>query len=273
MPRARSSSKGQSRSGGETGHAPLHISVGEKQGVPLPDPPSSPQVELADVLEDRERPRNLRSTVSAVISSSSTPTSNQTTGPGDDPPVTSQHQLRNVGSDSNMSFGPHGTTSSSLTNMSSHSTATLSAVAAAGGRQFSSRSKHTGISSAVSSRRPSAATLNQPPTGPVPAVPNLPTSSGYMLSQPSQGKMRVRNTPHLHNTNAEPVSPSLMYWSRAPVHGMLPTRNMRAHSVNLIGDVVWLFGGCDDKGCWRDIWCFDVGGCAPSILRGFGTQS
>ncbi|KIK93296.1 hypothetical protein PAXRUDRAFT_145380 [Paxillus rubicundulus Ve08.2h10] len=49
-----------------------------------------------------------------------------------------------------------------------------------------------------------------------------------------------------------------MYWSRAPVHGALPMRHMRAHTVTLVDNVAWLFGGCDDKGCWKDIYCFDT---------------
>ena len=36
-------------------------------------------------------------------------------------------------------------------------------------------------------------------------------------------------------------------------------RNMRAHTVTLVDNVAWLFGGCDDKGCWKDIYCFDTG--------------
>ena len=36
-------------------------------------------------------------------------------------------------------------------------------------------------------------------------------------------------------------------------------RNMRAHTVTLVDNVAWLFGGCDDRGCWKDIYCFDTG--------------
>lgn len=51
----------------------------------------------------------------------------------------------------------------------------------------------------------------------------------------------------------------MMYWSRAPVYGAIPMRSMRAHSVTLVEGVAWLFGGCDDKDCWKDVYCFDTG--------------
>lgn len=53
-----------------------------------------------------------------------------------------------------------------------------------------------------------------------------------------------------------------MYWSRAPVYGALPTRTMRAHSVNLVDTTAWVFGGCEDNYTskdMKDIYCFDIG--------------
>ncbi|KAJ4472122.1 galactose oxidase [Lentinula aciculospora] len=49
-----------------------------------------------------------------------------------------------------------------------------------------------------------------------------------------------------------------MYWSRAPVYGVCPTRTMRGHTVTLVDSTAWVFGGCDDKETARDIYCFDV---------------
>lgn len=71
---------------------------------------------------------------------------------------------------------------------------------------------------------------------------------------------RIRNTPHLpHAKDVEPAPATLMYWSRAPVYGVLPQHGVRAHSVTLVDNVAWLFGGCDEKGCWRDIYLFNTG--------------
>jgi hypothetical protein len=73
-------------------------------------------------------------------------------------------------------------------------------------------------------------------------------------------RAKLRNTPHLPSgPPMEMAGPTLMYWSRAPVYGHLPTRSMRAHSVTLVDNTAWLFGGCDERGCARDVWCCDVG--------------
>ncbi|CCM00976.1 uncharacterized protein FIBRA_03024 [Fibroporia radiculosa] len=74
--------------------------------------------------------------------------------------------------------------------------------------------------------------------------------------QPAQ---RIRNTPHLpHAKDAEVAPATLMYWSRAPVYGLLPPHGLRAHSVTMVDTTAWMFGGCDDKGCWRDIYHFNT---------------
>lgn len=74
-------------------------------------------------------------------------------------------------------------------------------------------------------------------------------------------EQRIRVTPRLPHAHDVPIAPATtMYWSRAPVHGTLPMHSMRAHTVTLVDNVAWLFGGCDDKGCWKDIYCFDTGG-------------
>ena len=77
---------------------------------------------------------------------------------------------------------------------------------------------------------------------------------------PGQLPHRIRNTPHLpHSKDAEAVPATLMYWSRAPVWGTLPVHGVRAHSVTLVDTIAWIFGGCDEKGCWRDVFCFNTG--------------
>lgn len=76
----------------------------------------------------------------------------------------------------------------------------------------------------------------------------------------SSRRAKIRITPHLPTgLPMEMAPPTLMYWSRAPVYGHLPTRSMRAHSVTLVDNTAWLFGGCDERGCARDVWCCDVG--------------
>lgn len=74
----------------------------------------------------------------------------------------------------------------------------------------------------------------------------------------SSRRPKIRTHPRLPHGPADPAPPTLMYWSLAPVYGQLPTRSMRAHSVTLVENSAWLFGGCDERGCARDVWCCDV---------------
>lgn len=79
-------------------------------------------------------------------------------------------------------------------------------------------------------------------------------------SSRSGREQKIRITPRLPTGNDVPTAPAtIMYWSRAPVHGTLPMHNMRAHTVTLVDNVAWLFGGCDDKACWKDVYLFDTG--------------
>lgn len=84
--------------------------------------------------------------------------------------------------------------------------------------------------------------------------------------QREREKERIRHTPHLPHAKDAPSAPAAaMYWSRAPVWGTLPTHAMRAHSVTLVDNIAWLFGGCDEKGCWKDVWCFNTGASLSQI--------
>ena len=75
-----------------------------------------------------------------------------------------------------------------------------------------------------------------------------------------QPALRFRSVPRLPNAvDVEPAPPPVMYWSKAPVWGWLPTHGFRAHTVTLADNVAWIFGGCDDRGCFKDMWCFNIG--------------
>lgn len=81
-----------------------------------------------------------------------------------------------------------------------------------------------------------------------------------MISHSQIPVPKFRATPRLpHEMDVESVPSTIMYWSRAPVWGTVPTRTMRAHTVTLVDTTIWLFGGCDDKDNSRDIYCFDIG--------------
>ncbi|KAF9441341.1 galactose oxidase [Macrolepiota fuliginosa MF-IS2] len=110
------------------------------------------------------------------------------------------------------------------------------------------------------------------------ASPGLPGSSGPTLGSSSSNRQpssssrhahvrdrgdvhipRMRSTPRLvYEKDAETAPSTGMYWSRAPVYGAIPNRTMRAHSVTVVDNVVWLFGGCDERESWKDVYCLDV---------------
>lgn len=102
------------------------------------------------------------------------------------------------------------------------------------------------------------------PAQPIKRRPSSPSAKDGKHSRNTR-EQRIRMTPRLPHSDDVPIAPAtIMYWSRAPVHGTLPMHNMRAHTVTLVDNVAWVFGGCDDKGCWRDIYCLDIG--MPSSL-------
>lgn len=108
-----------------------------------------------------------------------------------------------------------------------------------------------------------------PPAEPAQSIKRRPSSPSAKDGKHHRNtrEQRIRTNPRLPHSDDVPIAPATnMYWSRAPVHGTLPMHNMRAHTVTLVDNVAWVFGGCDDKGCWRDIYCLDTGK-SPS-LRG-----
>jgi N-acetylneuraminic acid mutarotase len=48
-----------------------------------------------------------------------------------------------------------------------------------------------------------------------------------------------------------------MYWSRAPVSGATHT-SLRAHTTTIIGSNVYVFGGCDSRTCFNDLYVLDA---------------
>ncbi|ORX94444.1 galactose oxidase [Basidiobolus meristosporus CBS 931.73] len=65
--------------------------------------------------------------------------------------------------------------------------------------------------------------------------------------------------------DSEPPAPDVppapapaMYWSKAPIYGHSPPKSLRAHSVNLVGELIYIFGGCDERTCYNDLYVFDA---------------
>jgi len=56
-----------------------------------------------------------------------------------------------------------------------------------------------------------------------------------------------------------PAPTPAMHWSRAKVHGQIPPKELRAQTVNLVGESVYVFGGTDAKSCFNNLYIFDAG--------------
>ncbi|KAF3931188.1 hypothetical protein ABW19_dt0204939 [Dactylella cylindrospora] len=80
----------------------------------------------------------------------------------------------------------------------------------------------------------------------------------------------------------EPAPASGMYWYKAFSHG-IPSVALRAHTCTLIGSSIYIFGGCDSKACFNDLYVFDadsmywskpeVSGDVPPPLRAMTTTA
>ena len=118
------------------------------------------------------------------------------------------------------------------------------------------RASRSGLSTRASrSGRATPHTPGHSLTHPNGATPHLPSSSA-----------RVRLLPYLPHSKDTEIAPTVqMYWSKAPVWGTMPNHGMRAHSVTLVDSVAWIFGGCDERGCWKDLWLFNTGAFTSEI--------
>lgn len=108
-------------------------------------------------------------------------------------------------------------------------------------------------SSASTTRKPASRSTREH------ATTSSSTRAESSSSAPRPLKTSHRTLPQLPSASSvKPAPPPAMYWSKAPVHGSVPRRSFRAHTANLCDEVLWLFGGCDNRGCFRDLWCFDT---------------
>ncbi|KAI8641651.1 hypothetical protein BD408DRAFT_388421 [Parasitella parasitica] len=64
----------------------------------------------------------------------------------------------------------------------------------------------------------------------------------------------------LSTTNAAiaPTPAAGMYWSRTMTYGRNPSRPLRAHTANLIGEKLYVFGGCDTSLCFNTLYILDM---------------
>ncbi|KAF9903735.1 hypothetical protein BX616_001547 [Lobosporangium transversale] len=73
------------------------------------------------------------------------------------------------------------------------------------------------------------------------------------------------------STTVPPAPAPAMHWTRAKVHGQIPPKDLRAQTVNLVGESIYVFGGCDAKNCFNTLYIFDADTMHWSQPKTFGS--
>ncbi|KAI1106168.1 galactose oxidase [Jackrogersella minutella] len=112
-------------------------------------------------------------------------------------------------------------------------------------------------------RRPTAMRSTSAIAGRATTTSTASAASG--ASRKSSGPPRPRG-PHVpfpplqdpKTASDVPAAPSSgMYWSRASVSGA-PHTPLRAHTTTLVGSNVYVFGGCDSRACFNELYVLDA---------------
>ncbi|CAG8559980.1 10531_t:CDS:2, partial [Acaulospora morrowiae] len=69
---------------------------------------------------------------------------------------------------------------------------------------------------------------------------------------------RNHQEPNIPTAPPVPHAPApSMYWSKVKTFGKAP-KTLRAHTVNLVGESMYVFGGCDARTCFNTVYVFDA---------------
>ncbi|KAJ3123143.1 hypothetical protein HK098_002142 [Nowakowskiella sp. JEL0407] len=85
------------------------------------------------------------------------------------------------------------------------------------------------------------------------------STSSFNHTIPTLSAAPTKHIP-LSTTNlTSPTTPiPFMRWSKLNPRGSAPPRALRAHTMTLVEDKLFVFGGCDAGICFNDLYCFDV---------------
>ncbi|GKT91642.1 LOW QUALITY PROTEIN: kelch domain-containing protein [Colletotrichum tofieldiae] len=98
------------------------------------------------------------------------------------------------------------------------------------------------------------------------AAANPPSRPSASLSTTTSSSRSAPKGQHIHFPSLQdpktapdvpPAPSSGMYWSRAPVSGA-PHTSLRAHITTLVGSNIFVFGGCDSRACFNELYVFDA---------------
>ena len=107
--------------------------------------------------------------------------------------------------------------------------------------------------------RSASAKVGQQHHSSLPAIPIAPPTVAFRKT--TSGRRPITPFPPLKQPEDGPDVPAApasgMYWSRAMVSGVkIPS--LRAHTTTPVGSNIYVFGGCDSKACFNDVYVLDA---------------
>ncbi|KNZ55132.1 uncharacterized protein VP01_2759g6 [Puccinia sorghi] len=91
------------------------------------------------------------------------------------------------------------------------------------------------------------------------ARPSRPFTAHSATSQPPLPSHHSSSRlPLLPTAKVEASPAACMYLSKASIHGPKLIKPLRAHTATLVNDAIWIFGGTDLNGCFKDVWKLDL---------------
>ncbi|KAJ1929462.1 hypothetical protein IWQ60_001143 [Tieghemiomyces parasiticus] len=99
-------------------------------------------------------------------------------------------------------------------------------------------------------------------TSPGPAPGSIDTSIAADLVSVSSGRQLPKKGP-------TPAPVPAMYWSQVKTFGVSP-KKIRSHTMNVIGDYIYIFGGWDNRACYNEVFVFDSDSMHWSVAKASG---
>lgn len=77
--------------------------------------------------------------------------------------------------------------------------------------------------------------------------------------RPKKSIVPAENADIIATPNVPSAPAPGMYWSRATTYGRGPSKCLRAHTATIIGELMYIFGGCDVRNCFSTLFILDLG--------------
>ncbi|KAI9305180.1 hypothetical protein BJ944DRAFT_162201 [Cunninghamella echinulata] len=91
--------------------------------------------------------------------------------------------------------------------------------------------------------------------------------SNYQLTDHAAAAIELSSSTIASNP---PAPAAGMYWSRTITYGRVPSKPLRAHTANMIGEMMYVFGGCNQKTTFSHLYILDMDTLTWSRPRTFG---